>query len=462
MINRILIRIKVVQLLYSHFIVNNTFSLEPISGNPTREKRFAYSIYLELLVLMVRLSQEITKRGGHSPLGETRFIERIQNEDRLKSLMMRYSAHEPFPLQALVKPLAERIKNSGIYKNFIKGDLPENQVWPELFRLIISVAPELNAVTMNREDYSQRGIERAIEMVNTTFTNFFTYSDNLSDALKVLDRSLRKARELYFRLLSLPAEITHIRALDIDENRHKYLRSEEDINPNMRFVENGYARLIAENEEIQSYNESNKEARWLPQDETLIRNLLKAIMESPVYEEYMNAPETDLHADSEFWRNLYKHVIFNNTDLLETLEDKSVFWNDDIDIIGTFVLKTVRRIEENMPDAVMKMFKDEEDARFGSELFSATVRGRDEFRDFINQAVENSNWDSERLAYMDVIITMTALAEILNFPKIPLQVSINEYVEIAKAYSTSKSGQFVNGLLGAITAKLQGEGKLLK
>lgn len=177
----------------------------------------------------------------------------------------------------------------------------------------------------------------------------------------------------------------------------------------------------------------------------------------------MNFPATDYKTDCEFWRNIYRYVIFSNPDFLETLEDKSVFWNDDLDIIGTFVLKTVKRFDsEDHAGALLPKYKDEEDARFGAELFADTVRNRDLYRGYIDTFVNASNWDTERLAFMDVVIMLTAISEIINFPKIPVNVSINEYIELAKSYSTPKSGNFINGILGSIVVMLNDEGIINK
>ena len=282
-----------------------------------------------------------------------------------------------------------------------------------------------------------------------------------SDALKTLRHSLEKAHELYFWLLLLPVELTNLREQQIDINRHKFITTEEDINPNLRFVENELIERLRQSALFNEYVE-DKKISWMPNDRIIISNLLKLIMESDIYNEYMNAPSTDIHSDCEFWRNIYKHIIFNNPDFLETLEEKSVFWNDDLNIIGTFVLKTIKRFEDNPDQAIMSMFKDDEDAIFGDELFKATVKNKEEYRSYINEFVKKDSWDSERLAFMDVVIILTAIAEILNFPKIPIKVSVNEYIEMAKAYSTPKSGAFINGILASIINSLKREGKLLK
>ena len=192
-----------------------------------------------------------------------------------------------------------------------------------------------------------------------------------------------------------------------------------------------------------------------------MHKLLDAIKSSDIYGYYMSLPSTSATDDAAFLRDLYRHIIFTNPDFLECLESMSVFWNDDIDILSTFVLKSIRRIENgDCLNVVLDKYKDEEDARFGAELIRALYNNKEQYRLLIDDAVSGSNWDKDRLAFMDIVIIETAIAEIFNFPKIPIQVSVNEYIEMAKSYSTPRSGQFVHGILGSIISRLQKENKL--
>jgi N utilization substance protein B len=440
--------------------------LESQPSAPTKEKRFAYSLYLDLLMLMVRLADNIEKRGGYKPLADTRFIKKILADDKIKSLEMKYR-HDLFPFNSLISQLADEIRESALYKNYVKSGNTENgeddQIWEKIMNIIILPNPALNRVISTRENYTIRGVERMKGMFEETFKNFYASRDNIDDALRTLAMSMEKARELYFRLLTLPVEIVKLRNEQLEENRHKYVPTDEDLNPNLRFVENGLVAAIASNEDVVEYVETKK-LSWLTEDRQMVEALLKAIMESDLYADYMDFPATDFQADAEFWRLVFKQIIFHNEEFLETLENQSVFWNDDLEIIGTFVLKTFKRFEEvgENENPVLPMYKDNEDASFGRILFGDVVRNKDVYRRYIDSFVDSKEWDTDRLAFMDVVITMTAISEILNFPKIPLLVSINEYIELAKSYSTSKSGAFVNGLLSSIINKLREEGKLNK
>lgn len=475
MINRVLIRVKAVQTLYSYLLVEKDFALEPQPASPTKEKRFAYSLYLDMMLMMVETADGIERRDHSKPLMDSRFVKGIMSDDRMRSLTVKYQL-QPFRLRTAVDTIIDKVKESSIYKNYIKySDREEGNrdidVWRDIFNDIIIKDRRFNTFVTERENYSPRGVERAIELVNDTFSNFYASHSHHSTAVTTLDKSLDAARELYFRLLSLPIALTDLRDRQIDDARHKFLPSEEDRNPNLRFVENQLVQAMANNEEIRKYCSDHK-ISWMEQDRTILNTLLKAIMASDIYKEYMNRAVTDFNTDVEFWRNIFKHVIINNAAFLEEMEDKSVFWNDDLEIITTFVLKTFKRFAEALTNGtesdaegvepVLPMFKDREDARFGAELITDAIKNKTEYRGMINRFIDPRQWDSERLALMDVVILLCAIAEVIHFPKIPTSVTVNEYIEICKSYSSPRSASFIHGVLGKVITSLREEGRINK
>jgi N utilization substance protein B len=240
------------------------------------------------------------------------------------------------------------------------------------------------------------------------------------------------------------------------------LPTEEDLNPNLKFIENEFIKELRDNAVLCEYAEKHK-INMYAQDHELIRSLLNKIMESELYKEYMSEPKKEAKEDYTFWRRALREIILPDEEFLEDLENKSVFWNDDIDIMGDFAVKTIRRFEDGMgQNSIMAMYKDQEDAMFGEELFSKVITNKQYYRALINDNLNKEAWDTERLAFMDVVILMTAIAELLNFPKIPVKVTVNEYIEMAKSYSSPKSSVFINGLLGVIIDKLRKEGTLQK
>lgn len=453
-------------MLYSYLLTEKLFSLESQPTPPTKKKRFAYKLYLDTILLLTDVASAVEMRGHGRPLLDNRFIKTILADEKIKSLRARGRSDADGELPpALIARLAAAVKDSAIFKNYVKSagldSVDDIRVWHDIYNHIIAPDAELNRIVALRPDYSMRGVERAKELMTDTFANFSSSQDHISDALKSLRISLDKAHELYYRLLLLPIELTALQGQKLDAARHKYIVTSDDLNPNMRFVENECVARLASLEKLQSFADAQK-ISWLPNDHLLMNSLLKAITSSDIYKEYMAAPSTDFSTDCALWKNLFKHVILENEDLREALEDKSVFWNDDLDIIGTFVIKTLRRVEEGDAMPLMPMYKDEEDARFASELFTAVVKNKEEYRAMINDVVNSDSWDMDRLAFMDVVITMTAIAELLNFPKIPVTVTINEYIEMAKSYSTTKSGYFINGLLASIVRRLKADGALHK
>lgn len=451
MINRILIRIKVIQTLYSYLLVEKPFSLEGKPTQPTKEKRFAYSLYQDMIVLLVKLARAVEEKSGNFPLVSTRFISRLLLDENVNALLARYRT-EDYPFAGLIPELAAKVKESAIYKTYIKNlkkdpSASDENLWKDIFGFVVMADPRIGEVMASRTNYTLKGVERMHEMMNRTFSDFLVSQDDIREVEKALGRSLDKARELYLRLLALPVDITNLQERILDDNQYKFLKSEEDINPNLRFVENRLIRAILADDVLEKQID-NEKINWLAEDPVLVRSLLKAVLSSDVYKEYMEAPESDLQTDCQLWRNLYKKVILDNPEFLEALETKSVFWNDDLDILSTFVLKSFRHVEEGKSGTmVFDKFKDEEDKCFGTELLRSVYKNKDTYRRYINDAVAAGKWDTDRLAFMDMVILITALAEIMNFPKIPLVVSINEYIELAKSYSTAKSGAFVNGVL---------------
>lgn len=458
---------KVVQLLYSYFLVQNNFSVQGAPQAPTKEKRFAYALYLDYLYLMREVAKTVTSQGKGHPLLDTRFMQRLASDNIFKSLLHKYSTGG-FPLANSVASISESVKKSKVYEAFLKEPNMQNLVWPTIFKQFIAVDPTIARRMEGYENYSMRGAERAVELVETTFEEFAASQDNVADGINGLDLSLEKARELYMRLLLLPVDITYEQEVLLDMQRHRFSVMEEKFSPNPKFVDNELVKLLGSSDSIRNYAE-DKKISWLEQDRDLIRHLLKKITESDIYKDYMADDTTDLHQDTEFWRKVMLHIILNDDKFLERLESKSVFWNDDLDIMGEFAVKTFKRFEEkasdpksSIKDPVLPMYKDNEDAQFGRKLFELTVKNNVLYRSYIDQALNTQQWESDRLAFMDVIIMEVALAEILAFPKIPLQASLNEYIEIAKSYSSAKSGTFVNGLLATIISNLRESGKLKK
>ena len=300
-----------------------------------------------------------------------------------------------------------------------------------------------------------------LKIVQIVYAYYQNGGKNLDTAEKELFFSLSKAYDLYNYLLLLMVEITKQAERKLNAAKSKLLPTKEELYPNMKFVANRFIAQLEINEQLQEFSETQKKT-WENESE-FVKSLCEKIMASDIYKEYMeNESPSSYEEDRELWRKIYKRIIFNNPELDQVLEDQSLYWNDDKEIVDTFVLKTIKRFEESngSKQELLPEFKDEEDQDFARRLFRRTILNADYYRHLISE--NTRNWDLDRVAFMDVVIMQIALAEILSFPNIPVSVSLNEYVEIAKLYSTPKSGSFINGTLDGIVNTLKKDNKLIK
>ena len=286
---------------------------------------------------------------------------------------------------------------------------------------------------------------------------------SLETAEKELDFSLMKTYELYKFLLSLLIQVKRTaerrEAARIAREERLGATTDEQL-LDKYLAENKLLQKMVENETLLNYLEREKQ-EWL-EDDALIKNIYKAFTESSIYHEYIHKKEFTIKADRELIRRLYKEFLLDNEMLESTLEDHSIYWNDDKTVIEQFVIKTLGMFNgESQPDmSLLPEFASDEDREFAFQLFRQAIERGEEMCGHLR--TNCLKWDFERIALMDKVIIQTALAEILTFSDIPLNVSINEYVEIAKNYSTPKSGAFVNGQLDAICKRLNKERILMK
>ena len=299
-----------------------------------------------------------------------------------------------------------------------------------------------------------------LKIVQIVYAYYQNGGKNLDTAEKELFFSLSKAYDLYNYLLLLMVEVTKQANKRLNAAKNKLVPTKEELFPNTKFVENRFIAQLEVNKQLLEF--SNNQKKTWENEADFVKTLCDKILESDIYKEYMANETSSYEEDRELWRKLYKNIIFNNIELDQVLEDQSLYWNDDKEIVDTFVLKTIKRFDEKngAKQELLPEFKDEEDQDFARRLFRRTILNADYYRHLISE--NTKNWDLDRVAFMDVVIMQIALAEILSFPNIPVSVSLNEYVEIAKLYSTPKSGGFINGTLDGIVNSLKKENKLTK
>ena len=297
-----------------------------------------------------------------------------------------------------------------------------------------------------------------IKIVQLTYAYYQNGNKNIDTAEKELFFSLSKAYDLYNHLLSLIVAVTREaqRRLEIAQARAK---REGLTEPSQKFVYNRFAIQLQENKALNEFI-GNQKAVWA--DTPIPGQLFEAIEASQIYQDYMASSEDSYDADRELWRKLYKTFIQENADLDAVLEDQSLYWNDDKEIVDTFVLKTIKRFKEQngAKEELLPEWDSDEEKDFARKLFRAAIMNEVEYQRFMSEI--SRNWDLSRLAYMDIVIMQIAIAELMTFPNIPVSVTINEFVDIAKLYATPKSGGYINGMLDAIARNLIKTNRLMK
>ena len=298
-----------------------------------------------------------------------------------------------------------------------------------------------------------------IKIVQLTYAYYQNGNKNIDSAEKELFFSLSKAYDLYNYLLALIVAVTK-EANRRNEVLQARAQREGLPMPPQKFVLNRFALQLSENKALLEFLETQKFA-WADHD-AFLGQLLEHIEASAIYQEYMESDEDNYEADRELWRKLYKTFIQSNEELDSLLEDQSLYWNDDKEIVDTFVIKTIKRFneQEGTKQELLPEWDSDEEKDFARKLFRSAILNADEYQHYMSEA--SRNWDFSRLAYMDIILMQIAIAEMMTLPNVPVSVSINEYVEIAKLYSTPKSSGYINGMLDAIARNLVKTGRLMK
>lgn len=299
-----------------------------------------------------------------------------------------------------------------------------------------------------------------IKVIQTLYSYYKGGGQSPFAAQKELAFSLEKTYDLYFHLLQLSVEVTRYAANRIETRRNKLRPTDEDLRPNMRFVENAFIRQLADNEQLAG-RLAERKLSWMNYPD-LMKSLYEQIEATDFFLEYMQADGTDYEADKEVWRKIYRRVFLDSEELEEAVEEQSIYWADDLEVLVSFIVKTIKRFdaEAGAQQALLPMFKDEEDRRYGERLLECALKNEKEYLDLINE--NTLNWELDRIAFMDILVMQVALAELCNFPIIPVNVTLNEYIEISKQYSTDKSGIFINGVLDKIVNQLKADNKLMK
>lgn len=298
-----------------------------------------------------------------------------------------------------------------------------------------------------------------IKIVQVLYSYFTNDKSSLDSAEKEMHLSIKKTYDLYHYFLLLLLNVADYAQERIDIAKEKRLPTFDDLHPNTRFVDNKVIHLIRNSGEFNKYISQNK-ISWTEHHE-IIKNLHQKITESSYFEAYMKGIEPDFETQKKLFIDIYANEFEGWELLYQIVEELSIFWNDDIEFVISMIIKSIEKFREGDKEGkLMSLYKNDEDKEFGKVLLRKSILKHDQFRTIIDQYTKN--WEIERIAVMDIIIMIAALTEITEFPSIPIKVTLNEYIDIARFYSTSKSNEFVNGILDKIVIDLKKEDKIVK
>ena len=298
------------------------------------------------------------------------------------------------------------------------------------------------------------------KVLQVLYAYYSSEEKSINNTEKELFFTIQKSYDLYHYLLALVIEIADYAENRIEIKRNKHQPTYEDLNPNTKFISNQVIQQLKDNKQLNLYLEQKK-LNWKDNPE-LVKELYLLMIETEAYEAYMEDDNRSYLDDRKFIDRLFNKVILVSEDLYIALEEKSIYWNDDVEFVISMLTKTLKRFNElsDSDQRLMPMFKDHEDKDFTKDLLRKAIINHDEIRELIKE--HSRNWDVERIAFMDILIMQLAITEFLYFPTIPTKVSLNEYIELSKFYSTEKSRNFINGILDKTLKDLKRSDKISK
>ncbi len=298
-----------------------------------------------------------------------------------------------------------------------------------------------------------------IKALKALYAHLQTESDSMIASEKSMLGSIDKAYDLYFQMLILPVEVARYAEARQELAKEKKLPTYEDLNPNRKFIENSAIALIANSDSVNDYV-ARRKLTWA-QDTELIKNIYNTLIESDNYKSYMLNPERSLKEDIALLDKFFISDMQQCEELDEALEDLSIMWDNDLSFIMPLIARTLSSIRPSHTELkVMPKYKSDEELEFVRTLFQKSLINNNSNQAYIEKFTQN--WDLERIVFMDNLIMGMAMTELISLPSVPIKVTMDEYIEISKAYSTPGSSTFINGVLDRVVNDLTAEGKITK
>ncbi len=300
-----------------------------------------------------------------------------------------------------------------------------------------------------------------IKAMQVLYSYMQSTEKSINQAEKELFFSISKSYDLFFLHIALLSEMVKLAEEKIEKAKNKRLPTKEDLNPNRRFVDNKIIRQLTDSQQYIEYVQRQK-LNW-SNNEELVRSVFNTLMESEIYQKYMSAAEPSKYSeDQEFVIQIIENVFAENEFLMQALEEMSIYWNDDFEFVLSMLIKSIEgmKIGNTHMKRIVQTFSNEEDIDFAKNIIRKTLLNKKQYEDLVEKHI--NNWELERIAQMDILILLMAISEISNFELIPIKVSMNEYIELSKFYSTEKSSEFINGVLENCIEELKKAEKIKK
>ncbi len=298
-----------------------------------------------------------------------------------------------------------------------------------------------------------------VKVLQAIYSHFQSGSEQLTAEENNLLQSMEKIYDLYLYQLAFLVELQNEAYKERDEAKSKYFPTEDDLLPQTNFTRSKAVNAITKNEILGKLLKEKKISWSVNTDQ--MNKIFRRIRGTEEYKKYFRLPQTSMEDDIEFLQHIYKNYVFDNEFVEGYYEELNIHWYDDIFVVNPAVSKTIKNLQEDKEVELLPLYKDrEEDREFALELFRKVIRHSDEYEEWIKNKAQN--WELERIAVMDIMLMKMAICEVLNFENIPIKVSLNEYIELAKSFSTPKSSVFINGILDKLVAELKADGKVVK